>query len=130
MIVGYGKIARPSRVWTPHSFGSFTSCIGQPSFGSTIMKVHKLESAQALESASEYLPSCSSSSEGVRPFKSNIVGVEYTPEGIVYSLVHVTDGFKTTAFIKDSVVMQCGCYAKLRLVRQADAAVYAAWAEL
>ncbi len=38
--------------------------------------------------------------------KSNVVGVQYTSEGIVYTLVHVTDGFKTTAFIKDFVVMQ------------------------
>ena len=80
------------------------------------MTVHKLESEQALEPASEYFPSYSCSSEDVRPFKSYVVGVEYTPEGIVYILVHVTDGFKTTTFIKDFVVIQCGCYAKMRLV--------------
>jgi hypothetical protein len=43
---------------------------------------------------------------GSGPFKSNIVGVEYTPEGMVYTLVHVTGVFKTTAFINDFVAMQ------------------------
>ena len=64
------------------------------------------------------------------PFKSNVVGVEYTPDGIVYSLVHVTDGFKTTVLIEDFVVMQCGCKAKMRLVKQPDADAHAAWAEV
>ena len=42
---------------------------------------------------------------GSGPFKSNVVGVEYTPEGMVYTLVHVTGVFKTTAFINDFVAM-------------------------
>ena len=45
-------------------------------------------------------------------------------------MVHVADWFKTTAFIKDFVAMQCGCYAKMRLVKQADASAHAPWAQV
>ena len=48
----------------------------------------------------------------------------------LYRLVHVTDGLKTTVLIKDFVVIQCGCYAKMRLVKQAHAAAHAALAEV
>ena len=61
------------------------------------------------------------------PFKSTVVAVTYEPEGIIYTVKHVTDDFMHQAHISDFVTMGCGCYHKMKHVAKADAEAHAAW---
>lgn len=61
------------------------------------------------------------------PFKCIVKAVKFKPEGIVYTVAHVTDDFVHEAHISDFVSMGCGCYARMRRVARADAAAHAAW---
>jgi len=61
-------------------------------------------------------------------FKSVVKAISYQPEGILYTVQHVTDSTVHTNPIQDFVTMGCGCYATMRRVKHADAVAHAAWA--
>ena len=61
------------------------------------------------------------------PFKCVFKSRKFKPEGIMYTVVHVTDDFIHEAHISDFVTMGCGCYAKMRRIVRADAATHVAW---
>ena len=61
------------------------------------------------------------------PFKCIVKAVTFKPEGIIYTVAHVTDDCVHEAYICDFVSMGCGCYARMRRVARADAAAHDAW---
>ena len=61
------------------------------------------------------------------PFKSMILRVDYVPEGIIYTVHHVTDGFTHEAHISDFVSMEDGSYPRMKGIVRADAEAHAAW---
>lgn len=61
------------------------------------------------------------------PFKSTVVAVDYQPEGIMYTVRHHTDNVFDTVHISDFVTMGCGCYARMKKVKRADARAHAEW---
>jgi hypothetical protein len=61
------------------------------------------------------------------PFKCIVKARQFRPEGIIYTVAHVTDDCMHEAHISDFVTMGCGCYAKMRRIARADAAAHTAW---
>ena len=61
------------------------------------------------------------------PFKCVVKARQFKPEGIMYTVKHVTDDTIHEASISDFVTMGCGCYAKMRRIVRADAAAHMAW---
>lgn len=61
------------------------------------------------------------------PFKCVVKVRQFKPEGIMYTVAHVTDNTIHEAHISDFVTMGCGCYAKMRRIARADAAAHTAW---
>ena len=61
------------------------------------------------------------------PFKSIVKARQFKPEGIMYTVAHVTDNTIHEAHISDFVTMGWGCYAKMKRIARADAAAHTAW---
>jgi len=61
------------------------------------------------------------------PFKCVVKARQFKPEGIMYTIKHVTDDTIHEAHISDFVTMGCGCYAKMRRIVRTDAAAHVAW---
>ena len=61
------------------------------------------------------------------PFKCVVKDRQFKPEGIMYTVAHVTDNTIHEAHMSDFVTMGCGGYAKMRRIARADAAAHTAW---
>ena len=61
------------------------------------------------------------------PFKCVVKARQFKPEGIMYTVAHITDDTIHEAHISDFVTMGCGCYGKMRRIVRADAAAHIAW---
>ena len=61
------------------------------------------------------------------PFKCIIKARQFKPEGIMYTVGHVTDNTIHETHISDFVTMGCGCYAKIKRIKRADTEAHTAW---
>ena len=61
------------------------------------------------------------------PFKCIVKARQFRPEGIIYTVAHVTDDCMHEAHISDFVTMGCGCCAKMRRIARADAPAHTVW---
>ena len=61
------------------------------------------------------------------PFKCVVKARQFKPEGIMYTVAHVTDNTIHEAHISDFVTMGCGCYAKMKRIVRVDAAAHTDW---
>ena len=60
------------------------------------------------------------------PFKCIIKARQFKPEGIMYTVTHVTDHTIHEAYISDFVTMVCVCYAKMKRIKPTDTEAHTA----